>query len=128
MKKLLYLVLAISGIMIACKSDNTQQANAQVASNSRDTTINFSNAEASKLPSGWTAATSFWKIESENSNQVLKMSSNDGSDFNIAVLNSKYYQNIEIEAKIKAVQGEVDQGGGLVWRYVRFKKLLYHEG
>jgi hypothetical protein len=46
------------------------------------------------------------------------MTSNDGSDFNIAVLNSNNYQNAEIEARVKALQGDEDQGGGLVWRYV----------
>jgi hypothetical protein len=120
MKKLLHFVLAISLIALACKSDNSQQANAQAVANGKDTTITFSGT-ASKLPSGWSAETGNWEIEFENSNPVLKMKSNTGSDFNITVLKSNYYQNSEIEVKVKAVQGAEDQGGGLVWRYVDAK-------
>jgi hypothetical protein len=107
-------------IMLACKSDDTQQANAQVA-NGRDTTITFSGTDVLKLPSGWSAEAGSWEITLESSNPVLKMKSNTGSDFNITVLKSNYYQNCEIEAKVKAVQGDEDQGGGLVWRYIDAK-------
>lgn len=118
MKTLLYFVLAISLITLACKSDNPQQANAQSQANGRDTTITFSNTEPSKLPPGWSAEKGDWLIDSEDANLILKMTNNNGHNFNIAVLKSRYYQNIEIEARIKALQGDEDQGGGLVWRYM----------
>jgi len=108
-------------IVVSCKSENRGQANAQILANGRDTTITFSNAEPSKLPPGWTAETGIWTTALENSNSVLKMSENDGSDFNIAVLKSIKYVNAEIEVRVKALRGEEDQGGGLVWRYVSSK-------
>jgi hypothetical protein len=118
MKTFLYFVLAISLVTLACKSDNPQQPNAPTQANGRDTTITFSNTDPSKLPSGWSAEKGDWLIDSEDANPVLKMTNNNGHNFNIAVLESRYYQNIEIEARIKAIQGKEDQGGGLVWRYM----------
>jgi hypothetical protein len=121
MKQTSYFVLAIAFVISACKSDSTQEANAQTVANGRDTTITFSNAGPSKLPSGWSAVTGTWVASLENSNVLLKMTGNDGNDFNIAVFKSTNYQNAEIEAKVKALQGEEDQGGGLVWRYINSK-------
>jgi hypothetical protein len=69
MKTLLYLVLATSLIALACKSDNTQHANTQVAANGRDTTITFSGAEFPTLPSGWSSEKGNWEIAFENSNR-----------------------------------------------------------
>jgi hypothetical protein len=108
-------------IVVSCKSENRGQANPQILANGRDTTITFSNVEPSKLPPGWAAETGTWATALENSNSVLKMSESDGSDFNIALLKSIKYVNAEIEVKIKALLGEEDQGGGLVWRYVNSK-------
>jgi hypothetical protein len=49
------------------------------------------------------------------------MEKNDGGNFNIAVLKDTYYKDLEIEARIKALTGDEDQDGGLVWRYVDSK-------
>jgi hypothetical protein len=114
-------IFAVSLAVSACKSDSTQQLNAQTVANGRDTTITFSTAESSKLPSNWSAETGKWASALDDSNASLKMISNNGSDFNIAVLKSHNYLNTEIEAKVKALQGSEDQGGGLVWRYVDAK-------
>jgi hypothetical protein len=121
MKQTSNFVLAVFLAISACKSDSTKQANAQTMTNGRDTTITFSNAGPPKLPSGWSAETGTWATALEDSNVSLKMTSNNGSDFNIAVLKSNNYQNAEIKVRVKALEGEVDQGGGLVWRYVTSK-------
>src|SRR5688572_2002256 len=105
MKQTPYVVLSIALVISACKSDSTQEANAQTVANGRDTTITFSNATPSKLSSGWSAVTGTWVAALENSNVSLKMTGNDGSNFNIAVFKSTSYQNVEIEAKVKALQG-----------------------
>jgi hypothetical protein len=121
MKQTAYFVLAISLVVGACKPDYAQQANTQTVANGRDTAVTFSVAESPTLPLGWSAETGNWTAALDNSNAALKMESNTGSDFNIAVLTSERYQNVEIEARVKALGGEEDQGGGLVWRYVNVK-------
>ncbi len=115
----IFIITALT--VVSCKSENRGHANVQILTNGRDTVITFSDVEPSKLPPGWAAETGSWATAMENSNSVLKMSETDGSDFNIAVLKSIKYMNVEIETRVKALQGEEDQGGGLVWRYVNSK-------
>ena len=123
MDKLSYFILAAALILLACKSDKTEgkKEESYIVGNERDTTITFKNTEAGKLPAGWSSETSTWSIVNENENAALQMNKNGGEDFNIAVLKSRSYSNIEIEARIKAISGEEDQGGGLVWRYMDSK-------
>lgn len=120
MKKLPIFIIT-TAIVVSCKSENRGQANAQTVANGRDTTVTFSSVELSKLPIGWAAETGTWITALDTSNSALKMSENDGSEFNIAVLKSIKFMNAEIEARVKALQGEEDQGGGLIWRYVNSK-------
>ena len=86
--------------------------------NDTDVVFNFDNDEAGKLPLNWTAATSTWLIANDGNNHVMKQAAkNDGDRFNICVENNQYYQDLEMEVRIKALEGNEDQGGGLVWRY-----------
>jgi hypothetical protein len=57
-------------------------------------------------------------VVGDGGNSAIKMLSNDGSPFNIAVVKNLYYQNLEMDVRIKAVSGQEDQGGGLVWRFL----------
>jgi hypothetical protein len=85
-------------------------------------TFNFDNDEVGKLPPDWTAATSTWMIALDGSNRAMKQAGkNEGDNFNICVQNKLMYQNLEMEVRIKALEGQEDQGGGLVWRYVDSK-------
>ena len=119
MKKTTILVLAVFLLFVACKSDTKSQSVESVFKpNGNDTTITFEAKDKSKLPSTWSAETSKWETASDDANTVLKMVSNEGSAFNIAVVKNLYYQNLELEARVKAMSGSEDQGGGLVWRYL----------
>lgn len=42
---------------------------------------------------------------------------NVGEHFNLVVVEDSEYQDLELEVKFKAIEGEEDQGGGLLWRY-----------
>ena len=92
---------------------------------SKDTTINFENNEADKLPNGFTQTatgkrqTLNWKIVTDNGNKVVAQTAkNEGDYYNLLVLDKPRYENFSLSVKIKAVAGEEDQGGGLVWRYI----------
>ena len=91
----------------------------------RDTTINFENGEMDKLPNGFTQTatgklqTLNWKIVTDNGNKVVAQTAkNEGDYYNLLVLDKPRYENFSLSVKIKAVAGEEDQGGGLVWRYI----------
>jgi hypothetical protein len=80
--------------------------------------FNFDNEEIGKLPVDWTAAVSTWMIASDGANKAMKQAGkSEGDRFNICVQNKLMFQNLEMEVRIKPLEGEEDQGGGLVWRY-----------
>jgi len=87
-----------------------------------DVTFNFDNEEIGGLPADWTAATSTWMIATDGTNKAMKQAGkSDGDRFNICVQNRLKYQDFEMEVRIKALEGEEDRGGGLVWRYIDAK-------
>ncbi len=89
-----------------------------VAAQSSDVTFNFDNEETGKLPADWTAAVSTWLVAVDGSNKAMKQAGkSEGDRFNICVQNKLKYLNLEMEVRIKPLEGEEDQGGGLVWRY-----------
>ena len=91
----------------------------------KDTTINFEKGVIDKLPNGFTQTATGklqkldWEVVNDNGNKVVAQSAkNEGDYYNLLVLDKPSYQNFKLTLKIKAVAGEEDQGGGLVWRYV----------
>jgi hypothetical protein len=50
---------------------------------------------------------------------VLAQRSSDrvNARFNLAVMEDTDYQDVDLEVKLAAMTGQLDQGGGLVWRY-----------
>ena len=90
----------------------------KVAAQSADVTFNFDNEEVGKLPADWTAAVSTWIIAADGTNKAMKQAGkSEGDRFNICVQSKLKYRDLEMEVKIKPLEGEEDQGGGLVWRY-----------
>lgn len=90
----------------------------KVAAQGAEVIFNFDTEEVGKLPADWTAAVGTWIIVSDGANKSMKQAGrNEGDRFNICVQNKLKYQNLEMEVKIKPLEGEEDQGGGLVWRY-----------
>jgi hypothetical protein len=89
-----------------------------LAQNSEDATINFDNEVAGKLPTSWKAVSSTWAIAADGTNKTLKQTGKNKPDqSNICIQNKLRYQNLQIEARIKPVEGGKEKGGGLVWRY-----------
>ena len=55
----------------------------------------------------------------DNGNKVVAQSAKyEGDYFNMLVLDKPAYRDFKLTVRIKAVTGEEDQGGGLVWRYI----------
>lgn len=91
----------------------------------KDTIINFENNEVGKLPNGFTQTATGkpqqlnWKVVNDNGNKfIAQLAKNEGNYYNLLVLDKPLYQNFKITVKIKAIAGDEDQGGGLVWRYI----------
>ncbi len=121
MKTQSMILLALTALF--CGNTTTRTGNPLLDDQaSGDAVFNFDNEEIGKLPADWTAATSIWMIVSDGTNKAMKQAGkNEGDKFNICVQNKLSYQNLEMEVRIKALEGVEDQGGGLVWRYVDSK-------
>ncbi len=81
----------------------------------------FENDEVGTLPSGFVSYKGEWKvIHSEGdvttSKVLAQLAANSGTTFNMVLWDTAEYQQIDLSVKIKAVAGQQDQGGGLIWR------------
>ena len=94
-----------------------------------DETWNFEDTKAGKLSKGWSTAKtgkgsgSVWKVLEDKTapsgTKVLAQTSSEGPNriFNLCVADKSKYSDVDLSVSFKAVQGEIDQGGGPVWRY-----------
>lgn len=91
----------------------------------KDIRIDFENAAAGALPTGWTAAktgqgnTIKWAVVQEGNNKALAQltSNNPSNHFNVVTLDSITATNVNLKTRFKSIRGKIDQGGGFVWRF-----------
>jgi uncharacterized protein YfiM (DUF2279 family) len=95
----------------------------------KEQVFRFSKDDLGKVAKGWTAAKTgqgegaVWKVVADDtspskSGYVLAQTAEGPRPlFNLCVINDTNYKDVEVSVAMKAVAGEVDQGGGLVWRY-----------
>jgi hypothetical protein len=93
------------------------------------TTFTFTKDSLGKLPPGWKAAQtgkgdgSAWKVVADataplkTGHVLAQTASSPRAMFNLCVAENVKAQDVEIEVQFKAVEGKLDQGGGVVWRY-----------
>ncbi|MCI0360840.1 MAG: hypothetical protein L0211_20365 [Planctomycetaceae bacterium] len=88
----------------------------------------FENAKTSTLPPGWTAAKtgagegSIWKVVEDKSapsgaRVLAQTAAGPSALFNLCVADDASLLNLDLSVALKAVEGKIDQGGGVVWRY-----------
>lgn len=93
------------------------------------TAIKFGKADEGKIADGWTAAKtgkaegSVWKVvadstaPSKSGYALAQIAIGPSRLFNLCVLDKSSYKDVEISVAFKAVKGDIDQGGGVMWRY-----------
>jgi hypothetical protein len=80
-------------------------------------TWTFDKDTAGAAPKGFSPAVGEWSVVTTDEGKVLAQSaSNESPVFNIVLVDDTSAKDVDISVKIKAVAGERDQGGGLVWR------------
>jgi hypothetical protein len=97
---------------------------------SAEKVITFKGAKVGELPAGWKATQtgkgtgSVWKIVEDKtapggSALVLAQTAKGppGAFFNLCVAENTKYKDLDLTVAFKAMAGEIDQGGGPVWRY-----------
>ncbi|MCI0362785.1 MAG: DUF1259 domain-containing protein [Phycisphaerales bacterium] len=113
----------LTGVAVA------QQSGSHVPQSSA-TTLNFDKDANGKLPAGWKVEgtsqkgpVATWQVVSDptapskpNVLALSKINHDSGSTFNICWTDTLRFRNGSLEVRFKAVSGEEDQGGGLIWR------------
>ena len=96
-------VILISGMSLA--GDSTKK------------TWDFESDEPGKIAKGFSNEVGLWEVTKDGDNHVLyQKAKNDDSTFNVALIQGTSFKDIDLSVRLKAVAGEVDRGGGLIWR------------
>jgi Domain of Unknown Function (DUF1080) len=89
----------------------------------------FAKDDLGKVPAGWKAEQtgkgegSVWKViadptaPSRSGFALAQTAASPRSMFNLCIAQDTTYLNVELSVAFKAIKGDEDQGGGLVWRY-----------
>ena len=113
-----------------CSWADTRIEGQQPANVPANAAWNFDDVPVGKLPPGWNAQATnpkgplaIWQVirdaTAPSSDHVLAMTNSNhtsGGTFNLCWTNTASFLNGEIEVRFKAVKGEEDQGGGVIWR------------
>jgi hypothetical protein len=80
-------------------------------------TWTFDDDQVGVIATGFTNEVGEWKVVSTPEGKVLAQAAKSPNPvFNIALVGGTDVKDVDISVKMKAVEGENDQGGGLVWR------------
>jgi hypothetical protein len=88
----------------------------------------FEDAKVGSVPPGWTTAKtgqgdgSVWKVTEDKSapsgaRVLAQTAAGPSALFNLCIADDTSLLNLNLSVAFKAVEGKVDQGGGVVWRY-----------
>lgn len=92
-------------------------------------TFKFGKDDAGKVPAGWKVDRtgkgegSAWKIvaddtaPSKSGHVLAQTAESPKAMFNLCIVEDTSYQDVEVSVDFKAVKGNEDRGGGVVWRY-----------
>jgi hypothetical protein len=107
--RLLICILAFVAALIVAQKSVAAEPEKKVWDFDKDTT--------GKIAEGFTNEVGKWAVEkSERGNALAQKAKNANPVFNITLIKDTNASDGEIGVKIKAVAGEIDQGGGIVWR------------
>lgn len=107
--KRLVLTLLLAGLGLASAAQDRRKS------------WNFDSEKTGSLAAGFTNEVGEWKILAHGSapskgNVLAQLAKNERAVFNVALASDTSYTNVDITVKLKSIAGEIDQGGGVVWR------------
>jgi hypothetical protein len=80
-------------------------------------TWTFEDDAPGAAPKGFSPAVGEWTVVSTDGGKVLAQSAKNANPvFNVVLVDDTKAKDVDISVKVKALAGEFDQGGGLVWR------------
>jgi len=97
----------------------------------KKTAFPFAKKDVGKVPAGWKTAqthkgkhSSIWKVladdtaPSKKGYVLAQTAESPNRVFNLCVVEDSHFKDGEISVAFKAIRGDNDQGGGIVWRYL----------
>jgi hypothetical protein len=100
-------------LVLTCAVVSAALAASQAAKKSWD----FESDTPGKIARGFSNEVGQWEVARDGNNQVLyQKARNDDATFNVALVEGTSYKDLDLSVRLRAVAGEVDRGGGLVWR------------
>jgi hypothetical protein len=80
-------------------------------------TWSFDDEATGQIAKGFTNEVGQWSVVASDSGKALAQSAkNPNAVFNITLISDTSAKDVDLSVRMKAVAGETDQGGGLVWR------------
>jgi hypothetical protein len=80
-------------------------------------TWTFDDDASGQIAKGFTNEVGQWSVVASDKGKALAQSAkNPNAVFNITLISDTNAKDVDLSVRMKAVAGETDQGGGLVWR------------
>jgi hypothetical protein len=80
-------------------------------------TWTFDDEATGQIAKGFTNEVGQWSVAPSDKGKALAQSAkNPNAVFNITLISDTNAKDVDLSVRMKAVAGETDQGGGLVWR------------
>jgi hypothetical protein len=77
----------------------------------------FDDDASGQIAKGFTNEVGQWSVVASDKGKALAQSAkNPNAVFNITLISDTNAKDVDLSVRMKAVAGETDQGGGLVWR------------
>jgi hypothetical protein len=77
----------------------------------------FEDDAPGKIAKGLQNEVGQWEVALDGTNHVLyQKAKNDDPTFNVALVSGSHWKDFDMSVRLKAVAGEFDRGGGVVWR------------
>lgn len=116
--------LALASACHAPRSHASGDTQASVSSSSTEPAVRlelgFDRSRPGEIPSGFSAISGTWIVRAgpaERGNVVAQTAESTGAQpANLLLLDNVKAQEVDVAVKLHAVRGELDQGGGVVWR------------
>jgi hypothetical protein len=104
--------LVVSGLVIAA----AHLASLRAADDTKRS-WNFDGDALGQIAKGFSGEVGTWTVvNSDSGNALAQSAKNANAVFNIALIGDTNAKDVDLSVRMKAVAGETDQGGGLVWR------------
>jgi len=83
----------------------------------KKTVWSFNDDARGQIAKGFKGEVGDWQILSvENERVLAQLAKNSNSTFNLVFVTDSNAKDVDLTVKMKAIAGDLDQGGGVVWR------------